>query len=270
MNETNPKKTVDFGRGSLVSTIFGIIESILFVVAGILAIAYSGNPDFQTTIITIVGAFLIVSGAFKCILNFLPLIRLAPEERAGLSFGLVVGGSFELAFGVSLIVLASQGMTAFNAIVTFLANFIGILLIVGGTSLVAFAIGFLVRKLYNAALPVVQILLGLVALGLGIVVLVYMGDANNFVRIVLIIVGILLALIGIALLVRTIVLAKERIAAKKAAKAATAETESAEESAREEGASNVVDEKHDAIDVEAKEKEPIDGPKAIDHDEKDQ
>lgn len=264
--ENKKKKTVDLSRGGVISTIIGIVEAVLFLTAGVLAIAYSGNGDFQRTLIIIVGAFLIFSGLVKCLINFLPIMSIDPLERAKARFSLVAVGSFELAFGVSLIVLAADQIAAFDSIIMFIANFIGIFLIVGGTTLIIFAIAFLIRKLYRVYLPIVQILVGLVAIALGIVVLVYMNDASNFMQVILILIGLILCLVGLGMMIGTISAAVAKRKAKK-------EEEAAEETVDVEAsvpATTEEEPKEEPIDVEAKEADPkLDGPKAIEEKKED-
>lgn len=274
MSKTKERKIPNLGSSSPAKTVIAIIEALLFIAAGILAICYSGDEKFQTTIIMIVGIILILSGAVKIIINFLPILRLKAENRTDLQYTMVVGGTFELALGISLVVLSSNSTAAFNSIVLFLANFIGIDLLVAGAALIAFAIGFLVRKIYPVYLPVLQIVLGVIAIVLGSLVIAYMSEAKNFIQVVLIIVGILLTLVGILIIGQICMKAYVRHLEKKAEKEAAKQEAAAKSPAAstEVVVSDVVEgtaaeaEPKDVIDGTAEEKDPpsVEGPAAID------
>ncbi len=272
MSNTKESKIPSLGRGSAAKTVIDIVEALLFITAGILAICFSGDETFQTTIIMVVGIILILSGAIKVVVNFLPILRLSYETRSSLQYTMVVGGTFELALGISLVVLSSDSTAAFNSIVLFLANFIGISLLVAGAALIAFAVAFLIRKIYPVYLPVLQIVLGVVAIVLGSLVIAYMSEARNFIQVVLIVVGILLALIGILIIGKLAGRAYIRHLEKKAEKEAAKEglssgpTESTEivvsdiiEGTATEASPNEADASSKESDVPA-----VDGPKALD------
>ncbi len=273
MSNTKENKIPSLGKDSPAKTAIDIIEALLFIASGILAICFSGDETFQTTIIMVVGIILILSGAIKVVVNFLPILRLSYETRSSLQYTMVVGGTFELALGISLVVLSSDSTAAFNSIVLFLANFIGISLRVAGAALIAFAVAFLVRKIYPVYLPVLQIVLGVVAIVLGSLVFAYMSEARNFIQVALIVVGILLALIGFLIIGklagRAYIRHLEKKAEKEAAKAGPSSepTESTEivvsdiiEGTATEASANEAD----AVPGKGSDTPEVDGPKAID------
>src|SRR5574344_1876762 len=151
------RKPLDLHRGGLIWTIWNFTEAALLLVAGILAIAFSNNTSLQNSIFAVVGAFLIVGGALKILMNFLPVLATNDYEmeakvkaKAALSYDLVVGGALELALGVTLLTIFIQNQTqAISAITSFISTFIAIILIVVGANLLLFAIGFIVTKLYK-------------------------------------------------------------------------------------------------------------------------
>jgi hypothetical protein len=111
--------------------------------------------------------------------------------------------------------------SAIEAITRFLSNFIAIMLIVAGASLLLFAIGFIVAKLYKIYMPILEIIFGLGLIALGIVVIYYVSNnSSTFNQIVLIVTGVVLTLGGLGMLVTTITTLLELNAKKKMAKAA--------------------------------------------------
>ena len=94
---------------------------------------------------------------------------------------MVIGGSFELALGITLCVIYAQQQSAIDTITLFLSTFIAIILIVAGVSLLLFAIGFIVAKMYKLYMPILEIILGLGVIALGVVVIIYMAAFIKFV-----------------------------------------------------------------------------------------
>jgi hypothetical protein len=207
------------------------VEAALLVVGGILAIAFSDKEEIQKIIYPVVGAFLILGGFLKILTNFLPVVASSRAEaevklkaKKALAYDMVIGGSFELALGITLCVIYAQQQSAIDTITLFLSTFIAIILIVAGVSLLLFAIGFIVAKMYKLYMPILEIILGLGVIALGVVVIIYMSQSSVFNRVVLIIVGLLLTLSGLGMLVDTISTVMAKNHERKAAKAgATAE-----------------------------------------------
>jgi hypothetical protein len=219
------KKPIDLSKGGLLWTIWHLVEAILLVVGGVLAIVYSGNPDIQKIIYPVVGSFLILGGFLKILSNFLPVLATNDYEaevklkaKKAMAYDMVIGGSFELALGITLCVIYASQQSAIATITLFLSTFIAIILMVAGVSLLLFAIGFIVAKLYKLYLPILEIILGLALIALGVVVVIYMKDDTIFNRVVLIIVGVILVLGGLGMLVDTITAVRAANALKKAKK----------------------------------------------------
>jgi hypothetical protein len=206
------RKTPDLKKGHLIWTIWNLTEAALLLVGGILAIVFSNNTDVQAVILPVVGGFMIAGGALKILMNFLPIVASNAYEaeakvkaKAAMAYDLVIGGSFELALGATLITIYAQNNgQAVSAIVNFLSIFIAIILIVAGCSFLLFAIGFIVAKLYKLYMPILEIILGAALIALGVVVLVYMNKTEVFMQVVLIITGVIMALAGLGMLADTI------------------------------------------------------------------
>lgn len=190
-------------KGGLIWSIWNFIEAALLLTMGILVIANCTNSDIQASVFIIISIFLMVGGLLKIVANFLPVIGTTPLEvmakqavRSQLSYDLVIGGTIELAFGVALCVSMTTGDPA--AIISIIMNFVvwlvSGLLIVSGVSLVAFAIGFIVSKLYKLYMPVLEIILGVLLIGAGVtVIILFTNNSEIVMSIMLVIVGAALA-----------------------------------------------------------------------------
>ena len=210
-----PHKPLDFSKGGVLWVVWNYVEAALMLVAGILAIIFSDNKELQDTILLIVGCFLIVDGFLKVLMNFLPILSATDKKK--LNYDFVIGGAIELALGVTLVTMPG---TAASYIVSFLSTFIAIVLIVAGGVFLAYAVAFIIDKLFGLVMPIIEIILGLGLVALGVVVLVYMNNEEVFFRVVLIITGAIMAIAGLALLIETtrVMLLTNKL--KRAAKAA--------------------------------------------------
>jgi len=214
------KKFLDLSKGGLVWTIWNVTEAAALIVIGILAIIFSNNETFQKTILAIVGSLLAVDGGLKILANFLPIVATSrvdaeakAKAKATMAYDLVVGGALELALGITLIMIyaSTAYASSMRVLVSLISTFIAIICLVAGASLALFAIAFLVAKLYKAYMPILEILFAAMLIALGIVVLVFVGDANSsdadkvakFFQIILIITGVIITLSGAGLLATT-------------------------------------------------------------------
>lgn len=216
------KKPLNMKKGGLIWSIWNFIEAALLLTMGILVIANCTNSDIQANVFIVISIFLMVGGLLKIVANFLPVIGTTPLEvmakqaiRAQLSYDLVIGGTIELAFGVALCVSMTTGDPA--AIIGIIMNFIvwlvSGLLIVSGVSLVAFAIGFIVSKLYKLYMPILEIILGVLLIGAGVaIIILFTNNSEIVMSIMLVIVGLALAVAAvfkIISVVKAIIKAKE-------------------------------------------------------------
>ena len=217
--EKKEKKPINFGKGGLIWSIWNFLEAALIFVLGIICFVYTAkasanNSDISydkviSVILFIGGIFLILGGALKILVNFLPVIARSVTDaiikekiKSQLSYDLVVGIAFVISYTNNGGVL--DQMVSFIA--QFLAIFIGTLVTVAGASLILFAIGFIVSKLYKLYLPIIEIVFGAALIALGVVVFIYLaGNADLTKMISLVILGIILVLAGIAMAILTIV-----------------------------------------------------------------
>lgn len=213
MEEKEQKTTETKGwklqKGEPLWAIWQIVEAILFIVGGILAIVYSGSSELQQTILYVIGAFLIAGGALKILANFLPI--LSATDRAALTYDLVVGGSIELALGITIVSDIAGNNAVADAIVHFISLFIGIALIIFGAIAAIYCLAILFNKyLGMTGLSITGLVIGALLIALGAIVIVQMSTSSAFYKVVLIIVGVVLVLSGIGALINAINEVKRR------------------------------------------------------------
>ena len=221
------RKSINFGKGGLLWSIWNFLEAALILVLGIICFVYTAkastnNSDISydkviSVILFIGGIFLILGGALKIVVNFLPVIARSVTDaiikekiKSQLSYDLVVGGAIELAIGIAFVISYTNNGGLLDQMVSFIAQFlaifIGTLVTVAGTSLILFAVGFIVSKLYKLYLPIIEIVFGAALIALGIIVFIYLaGNADLTKMISLVILGIILVLAGVAMAILTAV-----------------------------------------------------------------
>ncbi|MCI7068216.1 MAG: hypothetical protein MR990_00855 [Mollicutes bacterium] len=221
------RKSINFGKGGLLWSIWNFLEAALILVLGIICFVYTAkastnNSDISydkviSVILFIGGIFLILGGALKIVVNFLPVIARSVTDaiikekiKSQLSYDLVVGGAIELAIGIAFVISYTNNGGLLDQMVSFIAQFlaifIGTLVTVAGTSLILFAVGFIVSKLYKLYLPIIEIVFGAALIALGIIVFIYLaGNADLTKMISLVILGIILVLAGVAMAILTVV-----------------------------------------------------------------
>ena len=220
MNEA--KKPLNMKKGGLIWSIWNFIEAALLLTMGILVIANCTNKDIQSSVFIVISIFLMVGGLLKIVANFLAVIGTSPLEvaakqaiRSQLSYDLVIGGTIALAIGVALCISMTSGDPAaiINVIMNFVVWLVSVLLMAAGASLIAFAIGFIVSKLYKLYMPVIEIILGALLIGAGVtIIILFTNNSDIVMSIMLVIVGLALAVAAvfkIISVVKAIIKAKE-------------------------------------------------------------
>lgn len=164
-----------------------IIEALILVVAGVLAIIYYDNKDFYNIIFIIVGAFTICDALLLGTRYFIePLDPITRGKGLGLASG-------ELAVGIVLCIKPSLLPDVISQV---FGLFLGVYLIAMAVILVVQ--GFI--KIYTKFKPVLAIiadfLLAAICVALGVLV-IYYYSSDVFFKVVFIIIGVFLVLTGI-------------------------------------------------------------------------
>lgn len=164
-----------------------IIEAVILVVAGILAIVYYNNKDFYKIIFIVVGAFAILDALIIATKYFIE-----PVEQLVKGKGLALA-SCELAVGIVLCIKP-------NLLPDVISQVFGLFL---GVYLIAMAVIFVVQGLIKIRIkfrPIAAIILDFVLAAIGValgVLVIYYYSSDVFFKVVFIIIGVFLVLSGI-------------------------------------------------------------------------
>ena len=196
-----------FQRGKLSWLIWNSVVAALLVVLGVLTCVNSGTSDFQSIIILIVAIFVIVDAGFRLLFDVLRVIHIGPATVVKTDYGAIIGASAELAIGVALIGISNSikdGGSSFQQLFVFLGNFLGTVFIVGGAVSAAIAVIYFVKKV-NSIPENVGICIGAaIVITIGILVLVFCRNQENFMKVFFISFGVILILAGVGSLILTI------------------------------------------------------------------
>lgn len=182
-------------KGSVLWLIWNILVAAIFVTLGIVSCVNAGDTDFQNVVILIIGIFVIVDATFRLLFQVLRIFVGKNITIVAADYAQAAVASSELAIGIVLI-LASQEMAALEALFKYLSLFIGILLVTVGAIAILFSIILIVKKARSMLLNILTILGGAIGITAGILVMVYLGNQNNFLQVFFIVVGIFLIVIG--------------------------------------------------------------------------
>ncbi|MCQ2772251.1 MAG: hypothetical protein MJ238_03130 [Bacilli bacterium] len=219
MDEQEMYKPMSFAKGSLVSTIIYLVEAALLIAGGVISIIYSGSEWLQRGIFLIVGIFVILMGTAKIALNFIPVImaKKLDEEKKAIFRGyfgmdMIMTGVVQIIVGIIMVVLFAKGLALISMLMDVIAMALGIILIVSAGVLILFSTGFIISKMYPLFVGITYYIFSAILVGVGIFILVYVNSNPGFQRIVLIITGAILVLIGIIFAISAI---REAVKAKK-------------------------------------------------------
>ena len=196
-----------FQRGKLSWLIWNVVVAALLIVLGVLTCANSGQSDFQSIIVLIVAIFVIVDAGFRILFDVLRVIHIGPATVVKTDYGAIIGASAELAIGVALIGISNSikdGGSSFQQLFVFLGNFIGTVFIVGGAVSATIATIYFIKKA-NSIPENVGICIGAaIVITIGILVLVFCRNQENFMKVFFISFGVILMLAGLGSLTLTI------------------------------------------------------------------
>ena len=177
-------------KGGLIWSIWNFIEAALLLTMGILVIANCTNKDIQSSVFIVISIFLMVGGLLKIVMRPPHL-----GQRPGISM------------------TSGDPAAIINVIMNFVVWLVSVLLMAAGASLIAFAIGFIVSKLYKLYMPVIEIILGALLIGAGVtIIILFTNNSDIVMSIMLVIVGLALAVAAvfkIISVVKAIIKAKE-------------------------------------------------------------
>lgn len=171
--------------------VWNYVEAFLLVCAGVLGVVFgsitdlSNSSSINMTIAIVAGLFVILDGILRI---FMALSSLQESEESIL---LIAG--FEVSIGIVI-------MLTYNIFIEILIKFLAVLLVVMGVLLVLFSIFSIVKKTSKTFMPILEILFGaiLVAVGIAILIMFYSNNSSLSNKITILVVGIIMALAGVA------------------------------------------------------------------------
>jgi len=196
-------------KTNLLWGIWNFVEATILLVAGILAIVYNesgaDNQNLLFTIAFVVGSFVILDGLLR-ILMVVTGIETSKES-------IMLVGGFEITLGILI-------MIECNSFIRIVIEFLYVLLIVMGALLILFSILQIAKKSEKLYMPILEIVFAAILIALGIAVAVLHSTSNEgFNRVVLIVVGLILLVAGLAQAIITAIMIGK---AKKKSKAVVA------------------------------------------------
>ena len=185
-------------KKSPIWTIWNIVVALLFVTLGVITCAFSGNVDFQNTIIRIVGIILLVIAGLQITFQILRIILAGDETTVSADLSIAGVTASELALGIVMIIISNEGGA--EIIFKYLGYFLGIALISAGGIVFIYEIVFLIKKHHKLGLAILSMIGALIPVALGIIVLVFINDQQRFLTFFFVCVGILFILLGLGYL----------------------------------------------------------------------
>lgn len=198
--------------------IWNIVEAVILLGGGILAIVAgivraqngdAGGNIAESITAYIIASFIILDGLLRLVLYF-------AKYRDGDEFTPLVIAGFEISLGIFLILLQAtfgQGIFTYT-IVTLVA----VILMVMGCLVLTFSIFQIARRLVKLTMPITQILIGSIIIGVGVTIEVLYNTESSRQMLVLILTGVILCTAAIAMFVITMISHKK---AKKVLKTAS-------------------------------------------------
>lgn len=171
------------------SVFIKLIEALLLITTGVLAIVYSGNTSLQSVIVILIGIFLIFDGCTKIMGYYLNPVA---SQRKSL-----ITSVFELTIGIIFCIRSGNLVSLINEIIIW---FIAIFLIV--IALLLIFLAFMEYRKYkkNSGVNITEYIFGALFLIAGILMIVFQGG-SNFIAFTIIVSGVLLIIAGITQLV---------------------------------------------------------------------
>ena len=185
--------------------IWNLIESFILLGGGVLAIVSGilneGDPStsgtIENVIAYVIGAFVILDGLLRVVLymaKFKDGDELTPMIVAG----------FELSLGTLLILLQTH-YTQSHIFTYTIVNFVALSMMIMGALVLTFAIFQIARKMAKLSMPVTQILVGAIVIGVGIAIEVLYNTESSRQMLVLILTGAILSIAALTMFIVTLV-----------------------------------------------------------------
>ncbi|MCR5078342.1 MAG: hypothetical protein K6B65_00225 [Bacilli bacterium] len=199
-----------FQKGTKGHAIYVMVEAVLLLVLGILAIVFRANYDAYAVVFIIAGVFITLAAALGLTFHVIFAAKSPADHRFfNAVTGSLVSNALELTLGITLIIagaeLTGNGGSASAGIfaaLNFAALFGGIVLIVYGAVYAIYATAYIVRAAADAKkAAILPYVIAVLAITAGILLLVLVWNSTSLMEILFVMVGIACIAISALLLV---------------------------------------------------------------------
>src|SRR5574344_973797 len=177
--------------------ILRVIEGLILIALGVLAIVYSDNDTFKNIIFYVIGGVLCFDGIIRVIRYYIE-----PVTAASVGEGLI-SSIFEISVGLVFIVKASAIVDMFNQVLVFFAV---ILMFCAAATLITGSTVALIKRERKLWIAVIEFVVAACLIAGGVTILVKNSDAEKvMLRIAIILAGIFILAVGCVAIVTAFV-----------------------------------------------------------------
>lgn len=174
-----------------------VIEALILLTIGVLAIVYSDNETFKKIIFYVIGGVLIFDGIIRVVRYYIE-----PITASSIGEGLI-SSIFELAVGITMIIKVTDIVTFFSGVLIWFAC---ILMFCGAATIITGTTVAVVKKERKMWIAVIEYVLAACLIACGVVIIVKKSDAEAIMmKIAIILAGLFIIAVGIFALVSTFV-----------------------------------------------------------------
>ncbi len=168
-----------------------VLEALVLIVAGILAIIYYNNQSLHNVIFYLAGAFLILDALIRVTRYFIDPVKLMLKGK-----GLLVA-ALEMAIGI---VICIKPDFLPNLVEQIFSLFLAVFLFALAAILIIQAVIKILAKSKNISLIVIEFIVAAVLITCGVLV-IYYNAAGTIINALFIIIGVVLVLLGVIVLI---------------------------------------------------------------------
>jgi hypothetical protein len=196
-------------RGSIGWAIWNIVESLLILTAGILALVFCESTDAYAVALITVGSIIVADAGLRLILDVIQAFIAPDAALVRANYGEAGASAMELALGIAFILggVAFQGnvngRADILAIFNFAALFASLVLIILGSIIFIYGLVYLCKKA-GVVNSIVVMLGGAILITLGALMIVYVWNSDELMKFIFIFAGIVLLIVGVFALLGTI------------------------------------------------------------------
>ena len=209
-----------FKRGSIIWTIWNVIEAALLVVSGVLCMAWANQSHFQQIAVLVAGVMVIVDAGLRLLLGTIEIVAAEDTTMIKTNANQGIAGAAELSLGIALCYIyanyeGSADIAAAKNVFGYIGIYMGVLLIVFAAMILVHALILTLRKITSIPGGLGMLIIGGIVLALGIIAVINLNPSKceNVVTFFLVVFGISTVIIGVALGFTAIIalIAKKRL-----------------------------------------------------------